>query len=148
MLNHQKISPSEAKKEATKLESAIQHFLSVVGHDIDNVTGGEGNPNEEFIRNEVYSIADRLGDILLDIRYLNRKVTAEGNLYVNKAGRYEIDDSTYLTSGSVCEILIYDDFYEVHTWLKTTIEHGENGYYATTLGRDVSIDGMRARIRR
>ena len=87
-------------------------------------------------------------DILSDANYLKRKITDEGNLYVNSAGRYEINEYCYLTSGNVCELLIKDRD-GVSCWLKTSIEHGgEHGYYAVKLGSDISIDGIRARVRR
>lgn len=141
------ISPTQAKNELFKVKRAIEEYLSVVGYEIDHVLR-DSDPNEIFLRDEVHGIYNRLEEINSDIEYLNREVYTEGCLYINKSGRYEIDMDTYLTSGSVCEILTYDDFHEQESWQKTSIEHGPNGYYAVVLGKDVSIDGLRARMRK
>lgn len=148
MFKNVQISPSEAKIELSKMELTLEKFLKSMGVEIDNVTRVMDDPNEIFLRDQIHSISDRLNGILNDIVYLDRKIVAEGNLYLNEQGRYEIEPDIYLTSGNVCELLIRDDFDEVYVWTKTSIEHGENGYYAVALGRDISINGIRARVRR
>lgn len=103
------------------------------------------NPDEAFIRSQYYDIADKLSDIEHHLSYLNKPVSEEGVLHHNNDGRYELPSGEYFTSGSGCEILVED---EESYWVYTSIEHNEEDYYAKALGRDVSIGGMVARIRR
>lgn len=144
--NHDLTLP-EGQDELVKLRKAIEDFLDIVGGgSIENLPSAKGDPNEAFFRNQIHSISYRLEDMFYDIKYLEREIIAEGDLYLNSQGRYEIDKDNYLTSGAVCEVLVAGNSFE---WIKTSIEHdGEHGYYATALGRDVSIDGLHARVRR
>lgn len=146
MFTERNVKPSDIEMEMLNLRIAIADYLKVVGgKDIDNVIEVEDDPNEVFFRNEIYSVTYKIDEVFRDIKYLQKEVVAEGNLYLNGQDRYEIDSSHYLSSGSVCEILIDAD----SRWVKTSIEHDyERGYYAVALGREVALEGLRARVRR
>lgn len=148
MHENSNISPIEAQKELLKLKSDLEKFVRIVGEDLDNVIRIESDPNQMFLREEIELIAYGINNLIFDLNYLELRVSDEGTLYMNNQGRYEINDYSYLTSGDVCELLVPDRD-GVFCWLKTSIKHDENhGYYAVKLGREYSIDGIRARMRR
>lgn len=140
------IDLQEVKKDFERLNDQIQRILYKTGYDFDNVLYNRNNPDEAFMRSQYYDIADKLNDIEQQLSYLNKPVSEEGVLRHNNAGRYELPSGEYFTSGSGCEILVEED--EESYWVYTSIEHNGEDYYATALGRDVSISGMVARIRR
>ena len=62
----------------------------------------------------------------------------EGKLHKNERGRYELDEETQFTCGSVIELKVCE------TWVKTRIKHDGTDYYAVGL-RDMNLEGMTAR---
>lgn len=85
-------------------------------------------------------------DIANRLSYLKKGIKENGRLMQNAIGRYELSSGYEFTSGSQCEILVASTF-GYNYWLYTTIEHNGEFYYATSLGKDVRIDGYLARIR-
>lgn len=142
------ISATEAKSKLLDVRRAIESYLKLVGEENDNVTWNRKDPEENFIQAELYKISRELEDTLESVQYLEKDIIAEGELYLNSQGRYEINDDVYFTSGSRCEILLYDEDEETHYWRRTTIEHNGEDYYATALGREASIEGIKARARK
>lgn len=136
----------EVEKDLNRLNEQIQRFLYKTGYEFDNVLYNRNDLDETFIRSQYYTIADKLNDIGCLLSYLNKPINSEGTLRLNNDGRYELPNGEYINSGSICEILTYDDGEPY--WVHTRIEHNGEDYYAKELGRDVSIDGMKARIRK
>ena len=128
------------------MNDQIQRILYKTGYEFDNVLYNHNNLDEAFMRSQYSGIADKLSDIERLISHLNKPVSEEGVLRHNNAGRYELPSGEYFTSGSGCEILVEEDGESY--WVYTSIEHNGEDYYATALGRDVSIGGMVARIRK
>ena len=95
--------------------------------------------------NELYFIVDNLEKAREKISYLSKPIVAQGFLMHNDLKRYELPNGKYLTSGSVCELLVTE--MDGQRWIYTSIEHNGDDYYSTALGKDVSINGMMARVR-
>jgi len=95
-------------------------------------------------------LADQLDDIHRRLEYLDKKIVAEGPIFHNSSGRYEMLNGEYFTSGSKIEILvkpIYEDEGRKPYWVLTSIEHNGDDYYAVALGRETPINGMTVRLR-
>jgi Domain of unknown function (DUF5348) len=136
----------EARKEFEKVSSQIDSLLYLLGDDCNNVRYEQNNLDEQFMKSQFYSIADKLEDIKEKIDYLMKPVVEQGFLKLNEGGRYELPSGHYFTSGSTCELLVTDRDNEQY-WIHTSIEHSSD-YYATVLGEEKSLNGMMARIRR
>lgn len=137
---------NEAFYEFKKLSREIEHLLDKLGYECENMAYDFDNLDEKFYRSQFRLLAEKLSEVNTHINYLSRPVFAEGILTKNPRDRYEVS-GVELSSGTSCEILYSDGEYE-QSWIYTTIEHNGYDYYATKLGRDKSIDGMMARIRR
>lgn len=112
---------------------------------IDDTNRYDLTPDEHLEFNELYQIGELLGKAARKIKYLDREIAAEGILYKNDAGRYEIDESNYFTSGEAIEVLVYDEDYG-NRWIATRVEHKDGDYYA--VGVEEKLGGLRARVRR
>src|SRR5690606_17183791 len=106
----------------------------------------QDNLDEQFMKNQFHSLADKLEDIKWKFDYLMKPVVEQGFLKLNEDGRYELPSGHYFTSGSTCELLVTDSYNEQY-WIYTSIEHSGD-YYATVLGKEKSLNGLMARIRR
>lgn len=140
------INVNEALQQLVKLNNDITAFLSKVGDYCDNVVYDSNNLDEKYLRDQLYVISDKLDDVQRKVDYLSKPVREQGFLSHNRDRRYELPSGDYFTSGSSCEILHSDD--EGQEWVFTTIEHNGDDYYATALGREKSINGLMARVRR
>ncbi|MEN0661423.1 MAG: DUF5348 domain-containing protein [Caldibacillus thermoamylovorans] len=141
-----KLTINEATEEMQKLNNEIKRLLkSFGGYEGEQLAYNPDNLDDDFIRSQYLSILYKLNDIQRRIEYLSMPVTEQGIIKHNSLGRYELPSGFYFTSGSVCEILKedHDDKY----WVYTSIEHNGEDYYATALGKNVSIDGKTVRIR-
>lgn len=141
------MSVEEALKEFQKLNRQITQLLNLLGYECDNVVYDREDLDEEFLRSQIYYLSNKLGDIKNRVEYLSKPIKEQGFISKNSLGRYELPSGYYFTSGSICEILWNDDRNDEQYWLYTTIEHNGTDYYATALGKQVSIDGMMVRIR-
>lgn len=104
----------------------------------------ESNPEDMYLRSSFYRIEDKLSDIRHLIRGIGAEVVAQGRLYPNSVGRYEIEGTDYyFTSGQSIEVL-YDG-----EWIPSSVEHGgpRGDYYLTRL-KDVPMNGLMARAKR
>lgn len=143
--NEISISLDEATNEFQKIRTSIKNLLYKLGYECENIRYNHDDLDEAFMKNQYYQLADKLDDIERRLDYLSKPVRDQGYIRQNNAGRYELPSGDYLTSGSVCEILINEESEQY--WVLTSIEHNGDDYYSTTLGKDVSIDGMMVRIR-
>lgn len=123
---------------------AMRKFQRAVGDDADNLEIDRDNPNDNMIRTEVRSIADKVDDLVHTIKYLNRPLSGEeGRLTLNESGRYELPSGDYFTSGSPIEYL--DE--EENEWTISRMEHNGTDYYIVGMGTNSSPYGVRVRTR-
>jgi len=141
------ISLQDAHNEFSKMKSAIRNALYVLGDDCDNLRTDREDLDQEFFRTQYRSLVDKADDIYRRLEYLSKPIKEQGYIKHNSGKRYELPSGTYFTSGDTCEILYNDPRYDEQYWVYTSIEHNGEDYYATSLGKDVSIKGMMVRVR-
>ncbi len=105
------------------------------------------DPEQKFLRDEMWSVMRNLTDVLDTIAYLSKPFEEVSTLHMNSRGRYETEDETELTCGFPLEALIYDDFYGSRYWVTTRIEHDGMRYYLYGYEKN-SLDGLKVRIRK
>lgn len=140
------ISLEDTKKEFNKVKNSIKDLLYVIGDDCENLVIDREDLDQDFMRSQYSSLSDKLDDIYRRLHYLSKPVTEQGFIRHNSAKRYELPSGTYFTSGSSCEVLYTNRDGEQY-WVYTSIEHNGEDYYATSLGKDFSIDGILVRVR-
>lgn len=142
------ISLEDTQKEFEKLKRQLHDLLYRLGDDGENIASSR-DLDERFLIGQYRGLAEKLDDIHRKLEYLSKDVISEGPIFHNSAGRYEMLNGDYFTSGSSIELLVKDeDEDERKYWIQTTIEHNGDDYYAVALGRETSINGMTARLRR
>ncbi len=144
------ISLEDTQKEFGKLKKQLHDLLYRLGDDGENIAPSR-DLDERFLIQQYRGLTEKLDGIHRKLEYLSKDVISEGPIFHNSAGRYEMLNGEYFTSGSTIELLVKDedeDEDERAYWILTTIEHNGDDYYAVTLGRETSINGMTARLRR
>lgn len=142
------ISLEDTEKEFGKLKRQLHDLLYRLGDDGENIAASR-DVDERFLIRQYRMLAEQLDAIHRKLEYLSKDVISEGPIFHNSAGRYEMLNGEYFTSGSRIELLVKDDDEDERTyWVLTTIEHNGDDYYAVALGRETSINGMTARLRR
>lgn len=63
----------------------------------------------------------------------------------NKINRYELDELTELRCGDVIDVFIFEPGQENGKWVKATIEHDGNDYYAVGY-KNLCLQGLWAKI--
>lgn len=131
--------------------SDFENYDDLSGLDIDRT-----NAEELFLTDELYGILDRLSDISHTLNYLDRPVKAEGRLYKNSNGRYELNGHEF-SSGCGIEYLADDDrhmtydesdeYVSVPYWCSSRIEHDGNDYYIVGASKDLELEGLQVRYR-
>lgn len=131
-------------KELSKLENTLKYITK----DLQKIEDSwpdhfdENDPEDMYLRTSFYRIEDQLSDVRRMLQGIGAEVVAQGRLYHNSAGRYEIEGTDYyFTSGSSIEVL-YDG-----RWIPSSVEHTGGDYYLTRL-KDVSMKGLMARAKR
>lgn len=142
-----RIDLDSVNNELNEFKRHIDHLLYKLGDDCDNLSYDSENIDDSFIADQIRRIEDGINDVKRDIDYLSRPVIERGILMHNSSGRYELPSGIYFTTGSTVEIMYRHPRNNEREWIKTTILHNGEDYYAESLGKDVSIDGMVARIR-
>lgn len=140
------ISLADTQKEFEKLKRQLHDLLYRLGDDGENITTSR-ELDEKFLSRQYRGLTEQVEDMHRKLEYLSKEVVSEGPIFHNSAGRYELLNGDYFTSGSTIELLINDED-EGSYWILTTIEHNGDDYYAVALGRETSINGMTARLRR
>lgn len=135
----------ETMRKIQKLNNELESILKSVGDYCDNVDYNRADPEESFFHDQLMFLTGCLEEVQNRLDYLNKPVAAQGFLKHNDHKRYTLPTGDYLTSGSVCELLVTDE--DGQRWTYTIIDHDGTDYYATALGKNVSINGMMARIR-
>lgn len=103
------------------------------------------DPDEMFQFNTFMHIGKSLNEVIRSFEYMNKPVVAEGILHRNRAGRYNLYDHIYYTSGSGIEFLYeYSDGERV--WVTSRVEHNGIDYYIVSYP-DVQMGGLHVRYR-
>lgn len=100
------------------------------------------NPDEVGKWKVIQQIYPLLDEAFALVKYYEKPVAGEGWLMKKQNGRYDLVGYE-LTSGCVIEVLNEED--EPPAWVRTTIEHNGEDYYAVSLRGN--LEGMRARYR-
>ena len=137
---------ADTQKEFGKLKGQLHDLLYRLGDDGGNIATSR-ELDERFLIGQYRGLTEQLDDIHRKLEYLSKDVISEGPIFHNSAGRYELLNGDYFTSGSTIEILVKDEDERTY-WILTTIEHNGDDYYAVALGQETSINGMTARVRR
>lgn len=146
--SNQPINLQEAKQLFDKMQNQIFDLLYKLGDECDNIRIEKENLDQEFIKSQYRILVEKLDDVYRTLTYLSKPVTEQGFIKHNSEGRYALPSGDYFTSGSTCEILYNDERCHEQYWIYTSIEHNGEDYYATALGKKISIDGMMVRVRR
>ncbi|PIE92803.1 hypothetical protein CO726_24875 [Bacillus fungorum] len=134
-------------KEMHLLKNKIKKIISKTGYACDNVCYNANDLDEKFIMSQYYYMLTELEKMYHRLEYVSKDVVEEGYISHNKDKRYALQSGRYLTTGSQCEILYKNEETESVYWIYTIIQHNGQDYYAEELGKEVSIDGMKVRIR-
>lgn len=111
--------------------------------------------DERQIAEEYRSILYKLDEVYRDLNYLNLSICEVGTLHLNPQGRYETESGYYYTSGSGIEFLRQDEVYDYEKqeyvladiWTCSRVE-SENGQYYIVYHKNLSMDGLKVRIRK
>ncbi len=136
----------EARLDIIKIKAQIERLFEKLDGETHNIQCDFNNLDENFMRDQYIWILCKLQDAYFRMDYISKPVTDQGFIKHNDSGRYELPSGYYFTSGNQCEIL--DEKYGEQEWRYTTIEHNGENYYATVLGKNVSINGKMVRVRR
>lgn len=132
--------------------SKVLPQLKKISMQIDDIECGDwsehfnpNDPDEMFQFNTFIRIGENLKKVIRSFEYMNKPVVAEGMLYKNSAGRYELNDHIYYTSGSGIEFLYeYSDGERV--WVTSRVERNGIDYYIVSYP-NVQMDGLHVRYR-
>ena len=131
-----------------ELNRGIGNLLAHLENDNANiVVEDREDPEEMFLKDEYRRVVYLLEDVHSILESLKKPVSAEGHLYRNENGRFEINNSVEFTSGSSIEFLKWDDFDDVEKWVAARIEHTDGDYYLYG-HKEVSLEGLHVRTRR
>ncbi|WP_127580956.1 DUF5348 domain-containing protein [Paenibacillus koleovorans] len=139
MMNQLKAELTRLAAQIKPLEKKIDELEDDWQKHID-----KKNPNDQFELNTVLHAGRLLYEIRKSIENMNAKVVAEGTLFRNAAGRFEMKGGNYYTSGSPIEFLLVDEDGE-GAWIASRVEHSQD-YYIVSNPR-VKMDGLRVRVR-
>lgn len=115
----------DTEKEFGKLKKQLYDLLYRLGDDGDNIASSR-DVDEKFLIRQYRMLAEKLDVIHRKLEYLSKDVISEGPIFHNTAGRYEMLNGDYFTSGSRIELLVKDDDEDEDDrtyWVLTTIEH-------------------------
>lgn len=141
------MNTSEAYFRLRQVEKAIRSSFAdgrflIAPQDIE--MENERDPEERQLHDELHTALYHLDNVCSILSYYDRPVVAEGVLYRNANGRYELDGHE-LTSGQTIELMVYDpDWDKAPHWVRTKIEC-DSDYYAVY--QHMSLEGKQARIR-
>lgn len=135
-----------------QLQAAIELISKAVGL-VEPITNGKKDyefdgfdlaAGDDQTLNDIYKeVTEKLKDIALLVEYANKPVKIDGKVYKNDLGRYQFDNSSiYLTSGELVELYVPEE----QQYVKTTITHSEDDYYAVWYPQ-VELEGARVRVR-
>lgn len=137
-------------KASNELSREVRKSFRSLGYKNDeefqNMDINSLTPEEMLIYTELRKAFEKLEDYNYIMDYLSLPIKYEGIIHKNANGRYELDNGFEYTSGNRIEALIYDDFLDCLSWVKTSVESNEDGYYLVG-HRHVSMDGIKVRIR-
>lgn len=143
---NQKVLLDEVFKDLHRIIPVLDRVADKLENDM--YPSSDLNVEDRLVMNELQRMRDRMDGIVSTVKYLEKPVMYEGNLWMNQNGRYVVD-GLELSCGSVVEILIWDEEEGRSDWAVTRIEHSSQhgGYYAYGYP-GVSLQGTLARVRR
>ncbi|PDY14140.1 hypothetical protein COO16_04030 [Bacillus pseudomycoides] len=141
-----KINLEEITKMLVKLNKGIKKVLIKTGYDCDNIKYDNYKSTESSLFVEYRSVANQLENIHMHLDYLLNPVIEEGCILKDRNGKYILPSGKELMNGSKCEIL--SEIHGTEEWIYTLIEKGKEDYYATALGEDTYIEGLKVRLRK
>ncbi|MGM0220126.1 DUF5348 domain-containing protein [Enterococcus sp. AZ126] len=103
-------------------------------------------PGKSLMYNELRKAFIKLEDFNYILEYLNSPIQFEGLLRENENGRFELENGDEFTSGSRIEALVYFDFNDRESWVRTSVESNESGYYLVGYN-NVPMAGLKVRAR-
>lgn len=130
------------ERELKTMEAVDRHNF----FEMPEIESDMNQTDERFYISQLNSILESLYDVTRNINYLISDVIGDFILHKNEKGRYECEVREFV-SGCSIEALIYDDFYEKPTWVKTSIEHDGDDYYLVA-NKNISLEGLKIRIRK
>nr|WP_304220245.1 DUF5348 domain-containing protein [Fredinandcohnia onubensis] len=130
-----------------QLNNQIERILRPLDYESDNIVlTDENDPDQLYFRTEYRNIINHLNEIHSRATYLNKPIIEEGLLFKNPIDRYAIGEDYCFTSGSLIEVLIYDEWDEKEKWVLTRVEHTDKDYYLYDY-KNIPMQGLLARRR-
>lgn len=140
----------ELKDALNKINEQAKKICRTTGYEtsgeLSSIDFDPKDPEQAFLFDELYSAVHKLDQVSWGLDYLNRPIRCEGTLTLNNNDRYELC-GIELTCGCGIEIMYYDNYYERHTWIASSIEHNGKDYYFVAKP-DLELDGAKARLRK
>ena len=136
-------------KELEKLENSLKYMTKDLKEIEDSWSDhfNANDPDDMYLRSAFAKAEDKLSDVRRTILGINAPVIAEGRLYKNSAGRYQIQGTeVYFTSGSTLEVLYARYALDPREWIESSVEHNGTDYCLTRL-QGVSMEGLIARAK-
>ena len=99
-----------------------------------------------FLLKETRTIMRKLADAGCSIEYISRSVKEVSSLHQNEDGEYVTGQGYRYRSGSLIEVLLQGDSWEVPCWVLTKVEHDGEDYYLVGY-EDISMEGLNVRVR-
>ncbi|MNI26124.1 hypothetical protein D3C73_798080 [compost metagenome] len=129
-----------AKPQLKKLYDLLQEAE-------DSITYESASADDLMHRSLFYQVKDKFESILPIVSGIDAPIIARGRITKKSNGRYKINESHYLTCGSMIEVLICDDFDDREKWVSTRVEHKNGDYYIVGYP-NVPMQGLLARVRK
>ncbi len=111
----------------------------------DRIIGGLKSADDYLLSDELRDVMAHINAAAKRLDYLSRPIKGEYTIHQNSSGRFECEAKEY-TCGSKIEYYTRDDFDEKHKWFLSRVEHNGDQYFI--VGSDVTLEGLRVRIRR
>lgn len=147
---------AEIKELNPKIKQILNHAEYENYDDLSALDYNNADADQLFMLDELQQILSKLDDVSHTLGYISRPIRAEGTLYKNMNGRYEVEGHE-LSSGSGIEYLSTDgdhmrydendEFVCVPYWKSSRIEHNGKDYYIVGATELDTLDNVRVRIR-
>lgn len=134
----------EIKSEINKLLPQMKKLSNMIAKAEDDWLDffEENDPEDMYLRTMFYRISKPLDEARRIALQVDSIVIAEGKLYRNRQGRYEISQGSYFTTGDSIEYLREDG--EGSVWVYTKVGHNGEDYYIMA-DPQLKLQGVMAR---
>lgn len=116
-------------------------------NDFQNIDTSTLSSDEMLSYDELRKAFSNLESFNHILEYLTSPIEFEGTIPESGNGRFVLNNGFEFTSGNRIEALIYNDFLDQMSWVKTSVESNENGYYLVGY-RHISLEGLKVRLRK